>query len=86
MTLGFILAVLFVPIRKLSDVFLRVQRATAGAQRVFELLDLPLEGPDDEASLKLAPLRVSIKLKTSPYRPRQDVKMGNLRPALRSVM
>lgn len=79
-TLGFILAVLFDPIRKLSDVFVRVQRATAGAERVFELLDLPLEGSHYEASLKLAPLRETIKLENVSF-----TYPGSETPALRDV-
>ncbi len=42
-TLGFTLSMLFDPLRKLSDVYVRVKRSTAGAERIFEVMDEPVE-------------------------------------------
>ncbi len=42
-TLGVTLSMLFDPLRKLSDVYVRIQRSTAGAERIFQVLDHPVE-------------------------------------------
>jgi ABC-type multidrug transport system fused ATPase/permease subunit len=55
-TLGVTLSVLFDPLRKLTDVYVRIQRATAGAERIFQVLDEPIEGDDSTARIELKPL------------------------------
>lgn len=54
--LGFTLGVLFDPLRKLTDVYVRVQRSTAGAERIFEVLEQPVEDDAPDARLELKPL------------------------------
>ncbi len=41
--LGVTLAMMFDPLRKMSDVYVRIQRASAGAERIFQVLDRPVE-------------------------------------------
>ena len=60
-TLGLALSGLFSPIRKMSDVYVRVQRSTAGAQRVFEVIDSLVEGEESGANIELKPLANSIE-------------------------
>jgi subfamily B ATP-binding cassette protein MsbA len=55
-TLGVALSMLFDPLRKLSDVWVRVQRSTAGAERIFAVIDQPIESDLSEANVTLAPL------------------------------
>ncbi len=59
--LGVTLSVLFDPLRKLTDVYVRVQRATAGAERVFQVLDQPIEGDDPTSHVELKPLERSLE-------------------------
>jgi len=58
--LGVALSVLFDPLRKLTDVYVRVQRATAAAERVFHVIDHPTESDVHEAHIELKPLTQSI--------------------------
>jgi ATP-binding cassette, subfamily B, bacterial MsbA len=44
--LGVALSMLFDPLRKLTDVYVRIQRSTAGAERIFSILDHPPETSD----------------------------------------
>ncbi len=60
-TLGVALSVLFDPIRKLTDVYVRVQRSTAGAERIFSVIDEDLESDAYPAHLELKPLEESIE-------------------------
>jgi len=62
-TLGFLLSVLADPLRKMSDVYVRLQRSTAGAERIFQVIDSPIESPRDGAGVGLAPLSVGIEFK-----------------------
>jgi len=78
--LGFILSVLMDPLRKLSDVYVRVQRATAGAERIFHLLDHPLEDEQAAGGVEIGPLRHRIE-----YRHVSFSYAGSERPALRDV-
>ena len=59
--LGVVLGMLFDPLRKLSDVYVRVQRSTAGAERVFQVLDLPVEQDLSEATTEVGPLKELIE-------------------------
>ncbi len=58
--LGVILASLFDPLRKLTDVYVRVQRSTAGLERIFQILNQPIEQQSDDAGARLKPLAKSI--------------------------
>lgn len=42
-SLSLVLSMVFDPLRKMSDVYVRIQRATAGAERIFHVLDQPTE-------------------------------------------
>jgi len=59
--LGVALSMLFDPFRKLSDVYVRVQRATAGADRIFQIIDQPVESVTDDGRVRLAPLKNCIE-------------------------
>ncbi len=58
--LGVILASLFDPLRKLTDVYVRVQRSTAGLERIFHILQQPIEQQSDDVGTSLQPLSKSI--------------------------
>ncbi|MCH7595112.1 MAG: ATP-binding cassette domain-containing protein [Planctomycetes bacterium] len=62
-TLSLTLAMLFDPLRKLSDVYVRIQRSTAGAERIFSVLDQPVETSGVVDAVTLAPLKESIELR-----------------------
>jgi ATP-binding cassette, subfamily B, bacterial MsbA len=53
----------FDPIRKLSTVYPKIQRANAAADRVFELLDSPTEFDQDDGKPRLAPMRDGIDIR-----------------------
>ena len=79
-TIGVTLSVLFDPLRKLSDVYVRVQRSTAGAERIFQVIDQPTELSTTDSRVPLAPLRQGIEF--------VDVSFsypGAATPALRNV-
>lgn len=59
--LGVTLSVLFDPLRKLSDVYVRMQRATAGAERIFQVIDEPIEGELGVGDRTLGPLERAIE-------------------------
>ena len=61
-TLGFVLGMLFDPLRKLTDVYVRVQRSTAGAERIFQVIDHPIESDLTTGKVDLKPLATSIEL------------------------
>lgn len=60
-TLGLTLSVLFDPLRKLSDVYVRMQRATAGAERIFSVIDQPTESELISGDVELKPLARAIE-------------------------
>ncbi len=60
-TLGITLSVLFDPLRKLSDVWVRIQRAVAAAERIFQILDQPVESESPSEGVELGPLRDRIE-------------------------
>jgi len=58
--LGVTLTMLFDPLRKLSDVYVRLQRAAGGAERIYDVLDEPIEQVDSDEQAVLRPLAKSI--------------------------
>lgn len=60
-TLGATLSMLFDPLRKLTDVYVRIQRSTAGAERIFHVLNEPAERPIDGEAIEIKPLRERIE-------------------------
>ena len=60
-TLGIALSGLFNPIRRISNVYVRVQRSTAGAQRVFQVIDSVVEGEEFDVKVEMKPLKRSIE-------------------------
>lgn len=81
-TLGVVLSMLFDPLRKITDVYVRVQRATAGAERVFHVLDQPVEVDgglaDGDGELRPLAQRLEFREVTFTY-------PGSVVPALRNV-
>lgn len=80
MTMVVCLAAVFDPIRKLSTVYPKIQRASAAAERVFELVDRPNEFSNDPGKPRIRPLQKTIRF--------EDVGFtyeGSNRPALREV-
>ncbi|MFQ5591615.1 MAG: ATP-binding cassette domain-containing protein, partial [Phycisphaerae bacterium] len=78
--LGVTLSVLFDPLRKLTDVYVRIQRATAGAERICHLLDQPIEEDDPVNCIELQPLKESIEYVDVTF-----TYPGANEPALRNV-
>lgn len=74
------LAAMFDPIRKLSTVYPKIQRANAAADRVFELLDSPTEDDGDEGRPRIGPIRESVEIENVTF----TYPEAN-RPALRDV-
>ncbi len=62
-TLVVALGMLFDPLRKLADVYTRVMRSGAGAERLFELLDAPEETEPDKTGQKLESFTDSIEFR-----------------------
>ena len=60
--MGLLMSVVFTPLRKLSDMYVRIQRAGAGAERVFELLDSAPHEVESDAKVHLTALERSIDL------------------------
>jgi len=69
---------IFDPVRKLSTVYPKLQRANAAAQRVFELIDSPSEYEQDAGRPALAPIQNSIEFQnvtfTYPGAPKPAVR------------
>ena len=63
LTLGVTLSMLFDPLRKLSDVFVRVQRSTAGAERVFQVIDHAIESDGSRSDTVVKPLAERIEFR-----------------------
>jgi subfamily B ATP-binding cassette protein MsbA len=78
--LGITLSMLFDPLRKLTDVYVRVQRSTAGAERIFQVLDQPGEGETSTPFVELKPLERGIDYVDVSY-----TYPGANTPALRNV-
>jgi len=62
-TLGLALAMVFDPLRKLTDVYVRVQRSTAGAERIFRILDHPVESEAKSGEIDLDELKGNIEFR-----------------------
>ncbi|NOX60087.1 MAG: ABC transporter ATP-binding protein [Planctomycetes bacterium] len=62
-TLVFTLGMLIDPLRKLADVYPRVMRSSAGAQRIFEVIDAPAEAELLEGALELLPIQDRIEFR-----------------------
>ncbi len=62
-TLVIVLGMLIDPLRKLADVYPRVMRSAAGAQRIFEIIDMPEEAELLEGALELQPIKDRIEFK-----------------------
>jgi len=58
--LGVALSMLFDPLRKLTDVYVRIQRSTAGAERIFQVLDHAVESDLAPGNLDLAGLEKAL--------------------------
>lgn len=57
------LAMMFDPLRKMADVYTRVQRSSAGAERLYELLDAVEESDLHEQTAMLEPLARDIEFR-----------------------
>ncbi len=60
-SLSVTLAMIFDPLRKMTDVYVRIQRASAGAERIFQVLDRPVETVPAGAGTELAPLEKGLE-------------------------
>jgi ABC-type multidrug transport system fused ATPase/permease subunit len=80
LTLGACLSMLFDPLRKLSDVYVRIVRSSAGADRIFAVLDATLEAEDAHATKVLGPLSGGIE-----YRNVRFTYPGGAKPAIDGV-
>jgi len=60
-TVLFALAMLMDPLRKFADVYPRVMRSAAGAQRIFSVVDAPEEAELSEGAVKLSPISDAIE-------------------------
>ncbi len=60
-TLGLVLATMFDPLRRLSDVYVRVQRSTSGAERIFQVIDHPIESDICDSNVEIKPLATQIE-------------------------
>lgn len=78
--LGVALSMLFDPLRKLTDVYVRIQRSTAGAERIFEILDHPPEASDVRNAEDIPPIRRGIEVDNVVF-----TYPGGNRPALDGV-
>ncbi len=74
------LGAIFDPVRKLSSVYPKIQRANAAAERVFDLIDTPSEYVLDAGKPRLAPPRQSIELENVVFQ-----YPGANRPAINGV-
>ncbi len=78
--LGIILASLFDPLRKLTDVYVRVQRSTAGVERIFHILHQPRESHFGDTGVPVKPLTRAIEFAEVSY-----TYPGAEQPALRNI-
>ncbi len=79
-TLVLVLGMLVDPLRKLSDVYPRVVRSSAGARRIFSVIDAPEESELYEGAVELSPLSESIE-----FRDVNFTYPNAAEPALRNV-
>ncbi|MFQ5429296.1 MAG: ABC transporter transmembrane domain-containing protein [Phycisphaerae bacterium] len=62
-TLGACMAGMFDPVRKMSSFYNRMQRANAALDRVFEVIDMPIQVEDDHDKPALPPLSDRIEFR-----------------------
>jgi len=74
------LAAIFDPLRKLSSVYPKLQRANAAAHRIFELIDTPSEYEHDARYPEISPLRSTIRFEHVTF-----TYPKTTRPAVRDV-
>lgn len=74
------LAAVFDPVRKLTTVYPKIQRASAAADRVFEIIDSDNEYSNDAGKPRIRPLAKAIRFENVGY----EYPQSN-RPALRDV-
>jgi len=79
-TLVIALAMLSDPLKRVADVYPRVVRSAAGAQRIFAVLDMPAESELREGGAVLPPLCEAIELRNVTFRYSNAPE-----PALRNV-
>ncbi len=78
--LGVSMSILFDPLKKVTEVYVRLQRAAGGADRVFHVINEPIESELSRASVEFQPLETSMEyVGVSFTYPGADV------PALRDV-
>jgi subfamily B ATP-binding cassette protein MsbA len=59
-SLGAALSILFDPLRKLSDVWVRIQRAVAAGERIFQVIDMPGESEVASGTIELGSFKESV--------------------------
>ncbi|MCH7703404.1 MAG: ATP-binding cassette domain-containing protein [Planctomycetes bacterium] len=79
-TLSILLAAMFDPIRKAANVYNKLQRAMAGAERIYAVIDAPEEAERGDEAVKLPPLERQIEFRDVTF-----VYPGADRPALDRV-
>ncbi|MCH7721297.1 MAG: ABC transporter ATP-binding protein [Planctomycetes bacterium] len=79
-TLSILLAAMFDPIRKAANVYNKLQRAMAGAERIYGVIDAPEEAEQLDGAVKLPPLERQIQFRDVTF-----VYAGADRPALDRV-
>lgn len=81
--LSLVMGMLLDPLRKVADVYTRVQRSAAGAERIFSVIDMPSEAcglPVDGDQGELEPLSESVE-----YRNVTFTYPGSENPALKHI-
>jgi subfamily B ATP-binding cassette protein MsbA len=78
--IAFIAAIfmLYPPIRELSKINLEIQEGLAGASRVFELLDAPMEIRDEEGAIPLSPISKGIDFREITFKYDQEVVLKGI--------
>ena len=69
---------LYAPIRDLSKINLEVQEGLAGASRVFELLDTPMEIKDEEGAIPLPPISKGIDFREITFKYDEEVVLKEI--------
>jgi subfamily B ATP-binding cassette protein MsbA len=69
---------LYAPVRELSKVNLEVQEGLAGATRVFELLDTPMEIKDEEGAFPLSSISKGIDFHTISFKYDNEVVLKDI--------
>jgi subfamily B ATP-binding cassette protein MsbA len=69
---------LYAPIRDLSKINLEVQEGLAGASRVFELLDTPMEIKEEEGAIPLPPISKGIDFQKITFKYDEEVVLREI--------